>query len=264
MRINVMDVTPEMADQWLGHNIRNRIISEKAKDGMVRDMLSGNWTSNGEPLVRLSKTNVILDGQHRLKAICESGVTLRDQIVIEDLDDDVQSTIDIGRKRTTADALVLSGEAYATVLAAVNRKAWQWDQGNLKFTSTTMPTTQEQLEYLEKNPSLRRSAEIAKRSSNHFRLIRPAVAGVAHHLFLRISPDHTALFFAKLETGAGLDEGDPILALRDRLTRDKLTSRSVPFHLGTAIYIRAWNAMREDRALSRIVHTAEEPMILPL
>lgn len=262
MKYNVLTVTPELAKLWLKDNTRNRNLNDKLVQDYARQILAGEWRVNGEAIKR-AKDGTLLDGQHRLSAVILAGTPI-EILVIEDLEPELQDTMDAGRKRTASDALAISGEANAAVLAAVARRVWMWDRGGLRFPSSPSPSTTELRHVLEQYPSLRRSAEIASRTYMTFRPTRQTVTGTAHHLFNQIDPDLTAEFFAQLGTGANLDAGHPVLTLRNRLTSDKMTMKKVPFHQGLALYIRAWNGRREGREMSRLLHTADEPMILPL
>ena len=243
MKITLTDINPAMAKLMLQANTHNRPLSDKAMTDYSRDMAAGNWVSNGET-IKIAEDGFVIDGQHRLAAVVKSGATLYDVIVVEGLPAHAQDTVDIGRRRTVSDIFSLAGETNSGVLAAVTRKTWLWERGIHKFTNTMTPTVTELQEFLEEFPSLRRSAEIGKRCTNHYRPLRAAVTGTSHHIFLQIDPDLTAEFFARLETGADLAEGHPVLTLRNRMAQDKLTSKAVPFHLGVALYIRAWNGLR--------------------
>jgi hypothetical protein len=139
-----------------------------------------------------------------------------------------------------------------------------WNQGNYKFSNITAPSTGEILDLITLYPGLRRSADIGQRISTSFRAANASVTGVAHHILGLIDPALAPEFFAQLETGAGLEDGHPVLTLRDRLVRDKVTMKRSPFHQSVAFHFRAWNAVREGRPLTRIIHTAEEPMVLPV
>lgn len=262
MQTTIIQVTPELAGLWLSQNDRNRKVNPKAVTDYARQMSSGKWSFNGESIKR-SKSGQLLDGQHRLMAIVEAGVTV-EMLLIEDLEPEVQDTVDAGRKRTTADAFSMDGVANASIVAAVGRRAWMWDQGNIRFTASSSPSTLEVKETIEKYPHIHRSAEIGARTAMSYKPTRGAITGTAHHLFVQLDQDLTAEFFAQLTTGAKLDGDHPVMALRNRLLNDFTNRKKVPFHQGLAFYIRAWNARREGRELSRIAHTAEEPMIKPV
>lgn len=250
MKTTVMKVTPELAALWLKNNDRNRRLNDRLVDTYVRDMAALNWQLNGEA-IKISVNGEVLDGQHRLAAVVKSGMTVM-MLVVEDLPNEVQATMDSGRKRSVSDALHIQGEAYYSNLAAVIRRAWQWDNGNTRFTSNPSPTASESHATLEKYPSLRRSAEIGHRVSMAFRPVTATTAGTAHHLFSQRDPDATALFMAQLETGADMSPGYPILALRDRFTNDKLLRKRVGIGEQMYAFIRTWNAIRDGETLTVI------------
>lgn len=262
MKAETVFVTPEMAAEWLKRNERNRKINPKHVSNLARAIAQGDWTLNGEA-VKLSTQGQILDGQHRLEAIVEAGVGIF-TLVVSDLPQMTQETMDQGRKRSFADALSMAGVPNATLVQAIARRAWMWDRGNLRFSNTDAPSVQEQDHTLEKYPHIHRSAELASRASTAYRPSRGAVTGTAHHLFIQIDPDQTAQFFASFASGLDLSKGHPVAALRQRLLNDVTTSKRVPFHQGLAYFIRTWNAVREGREMAKIQHTAEEPMIKPV
>lgn len=262
MYVNVVSITPEHAEDLLKGNTRNRKLNQALVDDYSRDMAAGRWQLNGEA-IKLSDSGTLLDGQHRLAGIVKSGATVP-MLVITGLPEDAQTTMDTGRKRSMGDMLTLEGELYARNLAAVARRACQWDQGNHRFASHPNPTPAEIRATLEKYPTLRRSAEMGQRIANGFRPAKAAVSGTAHHLFLRIDPDLTAEFFAQLETGADLGQGHPVLVLRNRLTQDRITQRVIQFHQGIAAFIRVWNAIRENEELTILKVPADLKMPMPV
>lgn len=261
---HLITVTPHIAAEWLRLNRRNRNLNARLVSDYARDMANGKWVFNGEAIKR-AMDGTLLDGQHRLAAIVESGIAL-EVLVVEGLDASAQDTMDSGRKRTTADVLAINGETNVNVLASVARRVWLWDTGNLKFISSQRPSTAELKDVLAKYPSLRRSADIGVRTNHAYRPASATVTGTVHHLVSQV-PDaeaDVAEFFARMASGADLSEGHPILTLRNRMMRDRTSAKNVPFHQGVGLYFRAWNAYREGRSLISIMHTAEEPMIKPV
>lgn len=253
-----MLVSPELAKEWLRQNTSNRRPSEKVVERYSRDMAAGRWIFNGEA-VKIASSGKILDGQQRLMAVVKADTEVL-MMVVMGLDETTQASMDQGRARTVADNLTIAGEPNASILASLGRRVWQWDQGNDRFTNHVTPTKAEVVATIQKYPSLRRSAEIGGRTANTYRVAPASVVGTAHHILSPIAPGIAAEFFAQYETGADLRPGHPVLALRNRLSRDKLASKNVPFHLAVALFIRAWNGVVEDRLMDRLVHTAEENM----
>src|ERR1700712_1414339 len=106
--VEVLDVSPSMAEEWLAKTPANRNIRRSAVDAYARDMLAGHWVLNGET-VKISTTGHLLDGQHRLNAVVAAAVTVP-MIVVSNIPAEVMATVDAGVKRTYADALRLQGE----------------------------------------------------------------------------------------------------------------------------------------------------------
>lgn len=257
-----VQMSPELAQELLKVNTHNRKLSEDRVREYARDMERGHWPYNGES-VKIAEDGTVIDGQHRLEAIVLSGATVEVEL-ITGLPLEVQVTVDTGRRRSVGDTLTLQGEHYSRNLAAIITKVWQWDRKNYRFTARPAPTAAEALETLEKYPTLRRSAELGHRVALSFRPARASVLGTAHHLFLRIDPDATALFMAQLETGADLEAGHPVLALRNRFTQDRVQQRAIPFHVGVGCCIRAWNATRAGEPLTIVKMTADSDMPMPV
>lgn len=262
MKISTLKVSPMQAETWLQQNTGNRNLPHRLVDDLARAMANGQWALNGESVKR-AQDGTLLDGQHRLEAIVKAGVTV-EMLVIEDLDPSAQDTMDTGRKRTAADQLAIHGHSNTNVLSAVAKRIWMWEQGNHKFANFTQPSTLEILALVAERPSLHRSAEIGMRVNNAYPPAGATVTGVAHQILLGIHEGDCAEFFAQLETGAHLDEGSPVLALRTRLMKDRVHQKRVPIQQGVAIYFRAWNAMRENRTLGQIIQPVEANMPMPI
>src|ERR1700753_330097 len=110
----VMKITPEIARAWLETNIHNRPVNETVIARYVEAMKSGQWERNGET-IKFANTGALLDGQHRLKAVLQSGVTIETYVVFN-LPPQVFDTIDTGRNRSIGDLLALDGEAHGSVM----------------------------------------------------------------------------------------------------------------------------------------------------
>lgn len=262
MKVEIMTVTPERASAWLANNHRNRNLNQKTVADLARVMTTGEWALNGEA-VKISVDGQLLDGQHRLAAIIESGVSVQ-MLVVTDLLSWTQDTMDTGRKRTTADVFAIHGEGNTNVLAAVTKRAWMWEQGNHKFANFSTPSTLELIEMLERFPTLRRSAEIGVRVNQEYRAAGASVTGTAHHILHRVDESDAVEFFARLGNGAELPLDHPILTLRRRLQRDRDTGKRHVFHATLGLYIRTWNAIREGRTLGQLIQPPEANMPKPI
>lgn len=260
-QVEIMAVTPELAAKWLKQNTHNRTLRKRAVTDYARDMAAGQWRLNGEA-IKFAVDGTLLDGQHRLLAVIEADTAIP-LMVVTGLANETQETMDAGRKRTTADAFSLRGETHATVLAAVLRRVWAWDQGDYKFGNNYMPTTAECAALLKDRPEIYRSVEIATRTHQVFRYLPQSVVGTAHHVLSRIDVDEAVWFFCRVADGADLSANHPVLTLRNRVMTDRADNRKVPDYRYMAYLIRAWNAVRSDRPLARIQQAPDAPMPMP-
>lgn len=238
----VIEITSALAEKWLDQNTHNRNLREKAVDAYARDMTNGDWAENGES-IKFAKDGTLLDGQHRLWAIAQSGVTLK-MLVVTGLEQHTQETMDDGRKRTLSDALHLRGEQNAVVLASLLRRGLMWGHGVYRNTGANPPTTTECMAFLEKHPETRESAQAATG------LRRPAklpssVLALTHWLFTRTDAEDAAWFFDRLGSGAGLEKYHPVWTLRKRTAEIADESGRVPEDVLLAFVIKTWNAYRD-------------------
>ena len=95
-------VTPKMAEEWLKKNRCNRKVRLLTVQKYAHSMRNGQWHPNHQG-VAFSKKR-LLDGQHRLLAIVESGCTILLQVNY-DLADECFLFIDDGIKRNEPDQI---------------------------------------------------------------------------------------------------------------------------------------------------------------
>lgn len=101
-------VTPQIASRWLHSNCINRSLSKTHVRAIAKDMSDGLWTTTHEG-VAFDWNGNLIDGQHRLEAIIESGMTIK-LLVARNIDPEAMQVIDTGRTRSLTDRLSLSGK----------------------------------------------------------------------------------------------------------------------------------------------------------
>ena len=97
-------VTPELANEWLSHNPLNRPLNEKKAANIARLMQAGLWKHVWQPVIL--GQNIVLDGQHRLKAIVLSGLSMIMSVVFNQDENDFMF-LDCGSIRTKLDMVRL-------------------------------------------------------------------------------------------------------------------------------------------------------------
>lgn len=101
-------VTPERASELLSKNHKfQRALSKMYVSRYVSDMKSGAWRLSPQPIV-VTREGVMIDGQHRMAAVVESG-TSQDFLFCEVPDESSVFSIDRGRSRNHGHILEMSG-----------------------------------------------------------------------------------------------------------------------------------------------------------
>jgi hypothetical protein len=72
---NIISINPKLAADLLAGNLDNRSIKKNNLLAITNDMKGGAWTVNGAAIV-IGKDGRLIDGQHRLQAVIDSGKTI--------------------------------------------------------------------------------------------------------------------------------------------------------------------------------------------
>src|SRR5688572_860540 len=118
IRSAVETISPEVAERILtasGNEVKNRKVRDGHVEWMAGQMREKKWQTNGEPII-LDEDGLLLDGQHRLYAVVESGIAI-ETLVTRGVQRSTFSTIDTGAVRSTSDVLGIADEKYAAILA---------------------------------------------------------------------------------------------------------------------------------------------------
>ncbi len=247
--VEIVTITPDLAKQWIkAAKVRNRRLRDDYVAKLAEAMRRGEFQFNGDA-IRWSKSNIILDGQHRLEAIIRSGVSVQ-QIVVRGLDDDSQVTMDRQNKRTLGHHLDIMGETNSKTLTAAVNMAWQWDQGarwNIGRTTAGTPTYEQAYDFLRDHPGIRVSVEVTKPLRSK-KVMRESTGALIHWIFSNLNPDACEDFFERLISGAHVDDGDPIFALRER-SKDLRSEKLETPETIVPLACKAWNLYRSGKTV---------------
>lgn len=248
---SVEDVSPPVAEGWLGKNERNRNLRQRIVASYARDMAAGNWHLSGEA-IKFAKGGRLLDGQHRLHAVVQSGATVK-MLVVRGLAEHVQDVIDAGTARTAGDALRMRGEPSYSALAAtarlaiLNREGIQLDAGgNLR------PTHSEILAFVDENQDVKNAVNMASGLRNAID-VPVSLLALACWILSRIDPDDTEKFMTALATKVDLKAGDAVLALLNRLSEVRRNGRIVTRSDYLSLIFRAWNYWRSGTKVNTLL-----------
>lgn len=260
-----VDVTPEMARNWLARGGKNRNLRHHLIDRYARDIKTGRWSENGEA-IKISRTGRILDGQHRLHAVIRAKRTVR-MLIVHNVADEAQATMDSGAKRTASDALALSGVKNSPNVASVARRALAWERSNhtlveRKGSSVSHP---EILEFVSDTPSIHTAVESMQKHQKTMPM-GVALASFCFWVCASLDHDYATLFFESLASGAQLRENDPILLLRNTLIRlrtPRHTERVSESYI-VALTFKAWNFHRTGREVTQLRYGPKEQFPVPM
>lgn len=245
----VVTVTPETARRWLEHNTRNRRVDQTNVDMFVRLIRNGRWALTNDAIA-FADDGTLLNGQHRLTAIVEAGSSCQ-VLVIRGMPADDQVHMDTGKKRSAGDHLAILGMRNYSNLAAISRVALLWQRDALVHESNHKVSPDEITQFIFDNPDLVAAAEYAVHIRTH--LETPvSVAGCAVWLLRHVDAQDADLFMDAWSSGAGLNEGSPILALTQRLREVRRNRRRVSRAEHLALILRAWNLWRDGKSVASL------------
>ena len=249
----VVSMTPEIAADLLRRNSNNRPIRDVITNNYLADMRSGKWKYAGDP-IRLAEDGTLLDGQHRLTAMAAmpSGWSAP-VLLIEGLPASAQLVMDQGRKRSPGQQLHLLGYSNAHYLAGTARMLIEWRDGIMFRDSSqkSVVTTARIQEFVEANPHIPVLANEARHRVISC-YMTPSVVAAFYVEAASIDKEIADEFITQLAEGAGLKQGSPILALRERAIRNKTDRRKDTDRNQLGLLIRTWNMHWDGQTVTRM------------
>lgn len=237
-------ITPADAERMLQLNTGNRPVNKHHVALLAREMKLGRWKVNGDTIC-MNGTRLI-DGQHRLMAVVESGHAI-ETLLVEGVDSDVFDTKDVGRRRSASDTLAVRGEIDTKKLAAALIVVDRYMTG--RMTQCVRYTNIEVEGLLVKYPGVRESIGKTRETK---RLVAASVLTACHYLFAHKDPLAADKFVVDLIGGHNLKEGDPVYVLRERLMNNALAKAKLDKNYIMALLIKAWNHRRDENTIRHL------------
>lgn len=233
-----MVVTPQIAAKWLSGHENYRNLRPKYAKRLAADMLAGNFHEVGDP-IRFDSSGALIDGQHRLSAIVESGVSMPMWICkgVDNIE-----VVDCGTPRRAADSVRFATGIphHKNAVAALRRLH---SNGLTDISGCDQPTnlalTNPQIvNYVSEHPEFERAVNDGQAAS-HKKILMGSEAIAALHLAQVKSLDYDDVlgFLNTVRDGDGLRKGNPAHTLRERLI-------GAPAHGGSAATARMWFILR--------------------
>lgn len=245
-----VDVTAELAQNWLKNNFRNRPMREDTVKAYARDMINGAWVPTHQGIA-FNDQDALIDGQHRLAAIVMSGVTVRLMVTfglpskIDGKEMTTMDAVDRGATRSVADQLTIqhgfsNGSITAAICAALSTLCCGERTRRLSVGQTleVFRAFEHAVTYVIEH----RSKQVGLRTTG-------VLAGFAFALATedRFWESETKIsnFFEQVNLGKGLADGSSMKALREFLTSEesKLFSRSLDRGLAELVLQAIWQEL---------------------
>lgn len=252
-------VTPEIAKVLLEFNRpgeTNRNLSTHYLNWTVEALRNGLWNNTGEPII-MSDAGLLNDGQHRLNAIVESGLS-----AIMDLrfgiSRSASANTNSGRKRSGSDALKIAGHEGTARAAAVARNVLCYVAG-LPESADMRVSNGEVVAAVERWPDIATSAAMGTMLKRG--LGNAATFTLAFFAGRTANAVSVQEFFAILRTGEGAASNPPHV-LREWFIQNKTSQGSgfgVVRMIGFANSIIAWNAWRRGQEIRRLGWRPDRP-----
>ena len=243
MQLQSILVTPKMAKELLDLNICNRNLKDRTIDTYVTSMKNGLWVKDTYEPIKISESNVLLDGQHRLMAIVKSNCSVYLQIATG-LKDDIFKVIDTGSKRNTGDIFTIENIPNANNLPAMISGYCRFKKNiyGKGFTPLSNSTILD-LYYERENfyqETIKKSCSWYKQIS---RALSPAMIGSFYCLFYDKCPEMADSFMSKL---CGGGDFKAINLLRTNLVNDKMNNKKLTLENKNILIIKTWNYYRKN------------------
>jgi hypothetical protein len=223
----IVNVTPEMAADWLGRKRPNRPLRQRVVSKIQRDIEAGNWRMTGDA-IKFGSDGLLDDGQHRLAAIVASEKTVP-CLVMTGLGPDARHLVDTGTPRKYGDMLAMGGYSESQGLAALTKRMWHWERGDYVVRGIrTVPSTSELDAYLAENlDDLQHAVKWSRPVYKDTRISPTSLASIQIVLNRSKHSDKAHRFLDGWITGISLEAGSPILALRNRLIKNDSEPKTV-------------------------------------
>lgn len=240
-RIESLNVGPDLASLILEGNEGNRPIRDTRVEAYARAMAAGNWTLS-DSMICISNQNKLLNGQHRLKAVIQSGCTVP-MTIYWDCPESAYAHMDAGAKRSASDYLAHRGVQNTTNIAALVRLIIAYRQTGKYSTSLEVgPSFDEIHAEYAKDPDGYQQAVALGRYGKSL-LSTTALGSVAYLASEKYAHKTVESFFSSIQVSkiGDMPKYDPRRTLIEYVVKSKMRNRaSIPFEIQANMTAKAF------------------------
>jgi hypothetical protein len=281
-KVEIITINPAMAHKLLEKNTHNRSISQMTVARLAAAMKTGEWALNNDAIV-VDADGTVLNGQHRLQAITQSGATIT-TLFMQGLKQEAQFTMDLGKKRSYGEHLQILGVSGHTTNIAMALRMFRFyvDFAARKGNSTCgefMAFYVNRAQWypfaildrtLQEHPMLVESVKTASRAilrgSGRQAALNGAIGSYGAAIYLvRMACEERGLLWEDFERplfmGVELTETDPRFHLRNA-RRTNNAREALPREM--LAYMRCFNLYLEKTPVKRGITIRDvETLVLP-
>jgi hypothetical protein len=239
-------ITPSLAKQILEKNIKNRRIKQPTIDRYVKDMIIGKWKEDTAEVIKISKSGVVLDGQHRLTALIKANINLFFHIAY-DIDDSVYTVLDSGSLRSSSDSFKIEGIKLSNIVPSIINTHDQLIKNKIHLKRKDLCTDSLLEIYYQRQ---RFWDDTSNKSINWYqnfsKILSPSIIGGVYARIYDINEDKAFKFMNELCTGSEITN-NTILLLRQKLISDKLSQRRLSTENKLALIIKTWLFYKDNK-----------------
>lgn len=258
LRAERIEVTPEVAQEWLQTIAANRRLSKVNLENLTKAMEEDRWHDDGST-IKFDKNGRLIDGQHRLRALIDTGKSMT-FLVVFGVKPEAMTTLDTGKSRSRGDVLAIHDPTLADVnsIAAAATIMLRWEQGvrgnNLR---NSYLSNDEVVQFYDRNKdTIITASRNGRRLANHTKAASAQAFALAYWLLTGVDSEDGEFFWDRVVDGAGLEPGNPIYALRELLQREARQAKTrerLRADIAVALMIKAWNAYRSGDTI-KLLH----------
>lgn len=249
IRAYFVEIGPELARAILQtYRTDYRKLRPRHAESIATDMREGNWNLDGSP-IRMSDTQELIDGQHRLTGITLTGIR-QEFLVVDTLPVSTYDTIDTnGIPRNYVDVLRRRGYTNCSNRAALAKLIWYWDHRN--SLDGRQALTVAQLDSVHENPAYKERIKWAVNNSQNLdRRIYARKSAIALAMFVlgEISQLSILELMNAVAVGEGLYRGQPTFALWNRFRNDHNNEKEKIRTTDETVWLifRAWQTYHKN------------------
>lgn len=248
----VEQITPAKAQEYLTRNIANRRVREAIVGVYADQMKKGLWRLSNDAIC-FTKSGKLINGQHRMMAVCKSGIDCKFN-VSRGYDEDDIMVMDNGISRSSGDVLFLQGVENANTVSGIVKRRLvlgrhivaitNGDGGGLYSGSSKILNSAVNEEFYAHDVLYKDITKIAKNAYSKLRILSASeYGGIAAHLILdkNYSISQVKQFLEEL-CGQKPDSNNATALLRTKLINDKMQNAKMSAVMKQKLIIKAWNA----------------------